>query len=467
VERNTRWPPEAWLPLLAGLVWLWNAPGHGLLAFLLAVLPGCLLLGSGVTMLLMPGDARTSQYAAAGGVFGAVLALPALLAVGFFQGLLLLGVSAASFFAAGYHSLRIEPPAEGVPLPELSPSLAAQVACDEAILSTMSIGTRIPTSDDLRRTRAEIEQARARFEAAGGLEKPADYHQPPPPLLDPDVRAERVRGIAYEHVSAASGYAPREGEPGRERWLSYRANATAHAWVVRSSSERPWLVCIHGYQMGTPLIDVSAFDPRWLRDELGLNLLMPVLPLHGPRRVGRRSGDRFLGGDVLDTIHAEAQAMWDIRRWLGWIREQGAPAVGVFGLSLGGYNASLLACLDDDLACVVAGIPATDFSRLFTRHSPPLQLLEAALNGLEEHHMSEIMRVVSPLALEPQVPRDRRTIFAGVADRLVPPDQVYDLWRHWEEPRIEWYQGAHLTFPRHPGVRRTIREALRESGLAA
>jgi len=467
VARNTRWPPEAWIPLAGGLVWLWEAPGHGLLAFLLAVLPGCLLLGSGVTMLLMPGDSRTSQYAAAGGVLGALLALPAVLAVGLGYSLSLFCVSTAAFFAAGYHTLRIEPPVEGVPAPAVSPGLAAQVACDEAILSTISLGIKVPTSEDLRRTRAEIELARGRFEAAGWLEKPADYHELPPPIEDPGVRAERVRGIDYDHVSVESGYAPREGEPGRERWLSYRANATAHAWVVRSAPDRPWLVCIHGYQMGTPLIDLSAFQPAWLRDELGLNLLLPVLPLHGPRRVGRRSGDRFLAGDVLDTIHAEAHAMWDLRRWLGWIRAQGAPAVGVYGLSLGGYNASLLACLDDGLACVVAGIPATDFSRLFSRHSPPLQLLEAALNGLEEHHMSEITRVVSPLALEPQVPRDRRYIFAGVADRLVPPDQVRDLWRHWDEPRIEWYQGAHLTFPRHPAVRRMVREALRDSGLSA
>ena len=81
--------------------------------------------------------------------------------------------------------------------------------------------------------------------------------------------------------------------------------------------------------------------------------------------------------------------------------------------------------------------------------------------------MTEITRVVSPLVLESQVPRDRRYIFGGVADRLVPADQVRDLWRHWEEPRIEWYQGAHLTFPRHPGVKRLIREGLVESGLAA
>lgn len=467
MPRTNRWPKEAWIPLLAGLFWLWNAPGHGPLGFLFSVVPGCLLLGSGVTMLLMPGDGRISQFAAIGGVLGVVLALPALVAVGFGYALFLIGVSAASFLAAGYHALGIEPEVEGVPRPESTLGVAAQVACDEAILSTMQLGTTVPSGPALRRIREEIETARAQFDAAGWLEKPVRYHETPPALEAPAVRTARTRGIEYEHLTAESGYAPREGEPGRDRWLSYRANATAHAWVVRRAPERPWLVCVHGYQMGTPLIDLSAFQPHWLCDRLGMNLLLPVLPLHGPRKAGKRSGDGFLGGEVLDTIHAEAQAMWDLRRWLSWIRAQGAPAVGVYGLSLGGYNASLLSTLDEDLACVIAGIPATDFSRLFFRHGPMLQVLETELNGIEEHHMQEITRVISPLVLPCRVPREHRYIFGGVADRLVPPDQVRDLWRHWDEPRIEWYQGAHLTFPRHPGVRRLIGDALRESGLAA
>jgi esterase/lipase len=38
--------------------------------------------------------------------------------------------------------------------------------------------------------------------------------------------------------------------------------------------------------------------------------------------------------------------MWDIRRILHWIRAQGAPSVGVHGVSLGGYQTALLAALE-------------------------------------------------------------------------------------------------------------------------
>jgi hypothetical protein len=217
--------------------------------------------------------------------------------------------------------------------------------------------------------------------------------------------------------------------------------------------------------MGRPLVDLYAMEAERFHHRLGLNVLMPVLPLHGPRRVGRISGDGFLSGDVLDTVHAEAQAMWDLRRLLSFARAQGARQVGVIGLSLGGYNAALLACLDAELACVIPGIPAADFTRLFFRHGPPLQLRDAARSGIDEHRMREVMSVISPLSLEPVVPHARRYLFGAVADRLVPADQVRDLWRHWGEPKIEWYQGAHVTFRAHPRVRAFIDEALRESGL--
>ena len=466
MRENVRWPREAWIPLAAGIFWLWRAPEHGFVGFLFSVVPGCLMLGSGVSMLLMPGDRRIAQFSALGGALGLVFALPAFVAVGPLAALLLIAAAAAAFVAAGAHSVRLEPDYEDVPPLEPSLALSAQVACDEALLGTIGATLPLPTGGDNDRIAQEVVAAREFFESAGWLEKPLDYHRAPPPLEDPHVRPAKVRGIEYEHVSFESGYEPVADEPGRDRWLSYVPNRLAHAWVVRHPGEpRPWLVCIHGYQMGWPLIDLAAFPPEYFHRRLGLNLCLPVLPLHGRRKIGRRSGDGFVTGDVLDTIHAEAQAIWDIRRLLGWIRGQDAPAVGALGLSLGGYNTALLAGLDDSLACAIPGVPLTDFTRAIFRHGPPLHLEAAERSGVKEQGMRDLLEVVSPLRLEPRLPRERRTIFGGIADRLVPADQVRDLWLHWERPRIVWSQGAHVTFRAHRAVRRLVRQALAESGL--
>ena len=97
-----------------------------------------------------------------------------------------------------------------------------------------------------------------------------------------------MRGLSYERVSFASGYEPWPDEPGRDRWLGLGANRQAWAWVLRHHDDqpRPWLVCVHGFGTGSPMLDFPAFRAGYLHRELGLNLAMPVLPVHGPAEVG-------------------------------------------------------------------------------------------------------------------------------------------------------------------------------------
>ena len=457
---------DACVAIGAGLVWLWCASSFGVVGFLFSVLPGCLLLSSGVSALLYPGDARIAQFAAAGGLLGALLALPVLLLAGVWPGLGLMLLSAASFLAAGRISVRQEPLTDSVPEPTRSWSLAAQAAIDDAILATVSVRASMIGLRQYERIRGEVHAARELFRDRDWLAHPAAYHEAPPPPNAVTVRQIRAGRFEFEHLQFDSEYEPRADEPGRDRWLSHAANRTAHAWVMRHPSQsRPWLLCIHGYEMGVPRLDLAAFQANRLHHQHGLNVVLPVLPLHGPRKIGRRSGDGFLAGNFVDTVHAEAQAVWDMRRLLAWMRAQNGEAVGVYGLSLGGYNTALLACLDSQLVCAIAGIPAVDFSRLTWRHGPPLQIRSAERQGLVHDEVCEVLRVISPLAMTPQVPRDGRYIFAGIADRLVPPDHARDLWLHWEQPRIEWYQGAHVTFRFHAGVERLIFDALRTARL--
>jgi hypothetical protein len=77
--------------------------------------------------------------------------------------------------------------------------------------------------------------------------------------------------------------------------------------------------------------------------------------------------------------------------------------------------------------------------------------------------MDVLLRVISPLAMQPLV--ERRAIFAGIADRVVPPVEAITLWRHWGEPRIAWYQGTHRAFLSAPEGRALVTTALREAGV--
>jgi hypothetical protein len=189
------------------------------------------------------------------------------------------------------------------------------------------------------------------------------------------------------------------------------------------------------------------------------------MPLHGPRRTGRRGGDGYFAGDFVDTVHAQAQALWDVRRLVGWIQDEGAPGVGIYGISLGGYTTALVASFADDLDCAIAGIPATDFVRLVRSHVPKVILRGAEMVGLSVDRIERLLSVVSPFSFRPRVARRRRYLYAGLRDRLAPPDHALDLWRHWDEPRIGWYPGSHVSFVWERDVKTFLLDALRDAGL--
>lgn len=353
-----------------------------------------------------------------------------------------------------------------IPVPRASISGLLKMLLDEVFFTTEAVSTDMASAADCERIQAEIGEALELFGRRGWLDAPARYHQTPPSLVSPVMQREESRGVPFLHMQFESGYEPHAGEPGAERWLAKEANRTAHAWLLQHPDRpRPWLVCVHGYRMGIPLLDFIAFRSLWLHHRLGLNVMMPILPLHGPRSGGRRSGEGFLTGDFLDTVHVQAQAMWDLRRILGWIRAQDPAAIGVYGLSLGGYTAALLASLEADLDCVIAGIPATDFLRLARAHIPSLGMPVATVLQEMADEIGRLMRVVSPLVLTPAVPWDRRFLFAGMSDRLVPADHVRDLWRHWERPRLLWYEGSHVSFNWEAQVRGFVSDALRATGF--
>jgi hypothetical protein len=121
----------------------------------------------------------------------------------------------------------------------------------------------------------------------------------------------------------------------------------------------------------------------------------------------------------------------------------------------------------DGLTCAIAGIPLTDIPRTLLRHGEIHQLRYAQHLGYDLDQISDVLRVISPLHLVPKVPRAGRMIFAGNADRLVTPDQVVDLWKHWEKPEIVWYAGSHISFMRERDVWNGVDRTLRDTGLVA
>jgi hypothetical protein len=370
-------------------------------------------------------------------------------------------------FAVGSWLRQRVPSVDGRP-PDPRPSLAltAMVAIDEALLGYMKSPRRFPPQADYETVVRELERAAALYTRRGWVADPASYHVAPPPA-SPAIARGWSSGLAFERLSWPSAYRPHPGEPGRQRWLGYQANRTAHAWVLRGDPTRPWVVCIHGFGTGQPISDFYAFRARRLHRELGLNLLLPILPIHGPRKLSRLGGMELMSYQLQNFVLGMAQAMVDIRSALGWIREQGGDRVGVYGMSLGAYVTALLTTIEGDLEFALAGAPLCDVPELFKHHSTATLRTRVDPKGTVGETAKIVHTVISPLARPSLVPSERLSIFAGLGDRMAPPAQAHRLWEHWGEPRIAWYEGSHVTFLWSQTVTRFIDETLGEAGFVS
>ncbi|MGQ0529297.1 MAG: alpha/beta hydrolase family protein [Panacagrimonas sp.] len=451
------------VPVVAGLFAL-NLVA-GVFTGVLVGVPGLLWLLTGLSMLLLPGDPRVTAYMALASLLALLVSLPLVFISGFGEGVLLALLAMASFIVAGRLSLMLTLTPDTVPQPDEDLRMQVKVGFDEAIMGYFLIAAKVPSGERAQRMCDEALELGQVLEQRGWIANPAAMH--PSPLAPDQVNAQAAKryGIDYERLSFDSGFAPDPGLPGAAQWEAHYPNRRATAWMLRHPGPpRPWLMCVHGYRMGEPWIDFGLFPPALLHRRFGLNVLMPVLPLHGPRRIGSRSGDHYLDGDLLDLLFAQSQALWDLRRWLAWLRaNETQPQIGVYGVSLGGYNTGLLSNYDDQLAFGLASIPVIDFAETLWRVIPPPHRRYFESRGLSEARYRELLSPVSPLSLPTRLAPDRRFVVAATADRIVPAAQPALLARHWDVDAL-WYQGSHMSVGREHEPRTALEEALRRAG---
>jgi surfactin synthase thioesterase subunit len=218
-------------------------------------------------------------------------------------------------------------------------------------------------------------------------------------------------------------------------------------WMHGPQRPAGTVVALHGFSMGRPRIDaVALLASHWFR--LGLDVALVTLPHHGARTPpgARFSGESFAVPHVARMAEAVRQAVFEIRGVSSWLRTESEAPVGLLGLSLGGYLASLSAGLYGDLDFVIPMAPPVCIGdlawRFFTRsrhHRPDREL------AFSHDELRAAYRVHSPLAHAPRVRRERLLIVAGRGDRIVPPEHPGALWRHWNEPDIHWFDGGHLS----------------------
>lgn len=330
--------------------------------------------------------------------------------------------------------------------PRWNPLRTVHAALDEMVMVYFEALSAPMPAEEFLRVEREVDELVGLWRDLGVDRDPVVLHDAPPAPDGVRLGHASFSGLDGERLVFESGWEPHPEAPGRASWLDHPMNAEVHATMLRhDDGPRPWLVLVHGADMG------RSFDARILRanrlhERLGVNVIMPVLPAHGPRGHMPKTRTRFPSDDHVANVHGLTQAVWDVRRTIAWVRTQEPTAIGVYGFSLGGCVGSLLACTEPELDAVVLGCPAADLVDLIRINIPAALRDQPRMVRLIDRAF-DAAAPVSAFRLDPVVPVDRMALISAHADRLADPVyQVGRLWHHLGRPELRSVDTGHVTY---------------------
>jgi pimeloyl-ACP methyl ester carboxylesterase len=225
-----------------------------------------------------------------------------------------------------------------------------------------------------------------------------------------------------------------------ERYLRRVENRTVHARLYSNGEPgRPALVLLHGYMCGQWALEERVW-PLGAFVNWGLDVAILALPFHGERAAGGFGAPAFPSSDPRFTVEGFRQAIQDLRGLVAFLRQRGAPQVGLMGMSLGGYTAAL-ACTLDPYDFLVPMIPLGSLAD-FARDGG--QLGSQPEQRHEQHrHLEAAYAVVSPLSRRPAIASHHALVVTGRGDRITPTHHARRLANHFGA-RLHTFHGGHL-----------------------
>ncbi len=324
----------------------------------------------------------------------------------------------------------------------------------------------------LRERVEDIEKAIAFYRDAKFENNPKKYFQSPKsvPTVSEQGRCRLSRGEVLD-IYFPSGYKAQEKSYAKE-FKACHENRLVHArhWRHPAGEELGTIVALHGWRMGDSRLSALTLIPGYFF-RLGLNVVLLDLPYHGRRSPSHvQPGSYFPSANVVRTNEGFAQAIHDLRSLSLWLEERNTAPIGVLGLSLGGYLASLWASLDE-LACVMCISPMVDMAevalRIIGQHRDMLSgKANIYFDSLRQEFLQQAFAVHSPLTYQPRVAQNARLILAGVADEIIPAWQPEMLSKHWGNCPIHWITSRHLDHAIQSTTFKVLKDFLSGLGLA-
>jgi pimeloyl-ACP methyl ester carboxylesterase len=344
---------------------------------------------------------------------------------------------------------------------------SAAATVDRAVVAALQMANRKvrrgPESLSHHDRLARLATIRDAYSTPALIERPDVFFPAPPELSSLAVRERPVRPLSWGghcvELSWASAFEPFDGGV-RDAYLVHAENRTARARLYGKGGGRPVAILVHGYMAGQWSVEERVWPVRWMNRH-DLDVALFLLPFHGVRAARQGGASPFPGADPRFTNEGFRQTVADLRVLGALLSARGAPAVGVMGMSLGGYTTALMATLEPRLAFAVPIIPLSSVAD-FARDQGRLGTGERA--AMQHAALEAANRVVSPLARPGLVPKERVLVIGAEADQVTPIRHAELLAKHFDAPLLR-LPGGHLLQAWRTPAFRAVKQMLRRQGI--
>ena len=202
---------------------------------------------------------------------------------------------------------------------------------------------------------------------------------------------------------------------------------------------KPTVLLVHGWngELG------YHFQFPFLANRLnqrGLNAIMIELPYHARRRPrGAGAINNFISHDLVRMLEATQQAIADLRAVLAWVRAQGSPTTGMWGISLGAWLTGLVATLDPQVRFAVLMSPIMSLDHAI-RHLPFCEPIRNSLGPREFN-----VRKLNLATHVPDCAPEGVLVLESVYDLFAPPETIEEVWKLWRTPEIWRVPHGHIS----------------------
>jgi pimeloyl-ACP methyl ester carboxylesterase len=237
----------------------------------------------------------------------------------------------------------------------------------------------------------------------------------------------------------------------------HQQNRMVSGRIIAGDPSAPWVLLVPGYSTGAAYPYNYGFFQTVQGHTLlksGFNVALMELPFHmGRKPPGGLSGEGFFTPDLAQTQEAVIQAAADAIATVRWLEALSGRPVGVWGTSLGGCVAGLVATRVPELPAVVLMEPMDNPGDILATLRGTWEIrAELARHGVGSEQIPQRLRTVAPSSYPPAVAPERILFVTPQYDRVVPTRFQDAFWSAWGRPERILVPATHTTTAARPDV---------------